>query len=182
MMLTRRKMLVVASAGITAVATGLTGHGCDGGSKSEAPKARASLPTPSSGDLIVAEPGPLPSEDRETLRRVADQLAKRWKFPALEDETLKDLLILKSERAPSYLGEYHSAADLYRAASSRHGETAALDRLLNPNLKPESREGHAHRFVIVEMLHLIVIYGGFRVLGYENYPGHTAGEPFAYRQ
>lgn len=86
------------------------------------------------------------------------------------------ILHAKSEQAPSYLAEYHSAGRITTDVRSRFGsDEKAFVYLLfaqrGESVGTDTRLGRARKFVFDELIRHVVANGGFRRFGLLNYEG-----------
>ena len=100
---------------------------------------------------------------------------RMWEGPARELGTrdwFDDTIALKTERAPSYLGEYQNAATLLRAGVGLDTIHASPVPRARP---PVTRLDHVRTYVTAELVALFVTIGGLHRFGYRAYFGYEAG-------
>lgn len=90
---------------------------------------------------------------------------------SLARATFDEIIHLKTSQMPSYLTEYRTALKQLGQRKERN-EADAMETFFNVG------EGHRRRYLLLEFTRLYLVYGGFRILGFENYRGHMGG-PFA---
>lgn len=91
----------------------------------------------------------------------------------------EEVVWLKTEPRPSYLGEYRNATTLMAAYHAALGPTAPLAALFSSPFSmreaPLTRLAHLRRYVVAELIQLHVVRGGLRGRGYHAHPGYQAG-------
>ncbi len=132
---------------------------------------------------LHAPPAKLPTETATLMTDLFMVLGHVWQLVApAEAEGRRALfqvfLQAKTEQAPSYYAEYANAAQLMAARTAKSGHSALQDLLLEPSrlaAEPHTRLAHFRRYVVQEFAEFHLIHGGFRVFGYQNFPGYMGG-------
>lgn len=113
--------------------------------------------------------GPLTEDEKQRLWRLAEATGALWSLSDLSRGDLLGFLDLKTGSAPSYLGEYRSALEVFAAACRDHPPPQAVEAILRDPGQPAA--DHARQFVIAEFIALHLASGGFRQFGLTRFRG-----------
>lgn len=152
----------------------------DGAPPDGTPPVDPNAPLPE-GMLAPEQTGMLTAVELASLWQIFEHIGKRWNsgsFCTIDSESkLAEILSLKTLQSPSYLAEYQLAHELLTGLTQQHGPEQALDQMFEfPVDAPTTTvAGHVRMYTLSELIRLQVTQGGFRVLGYLNYPGFEGG-------
>jgi hypothetical protein len=114
-------------------------------------------------------------------------IARQWDMENwvsdLRDNLISDLMLEKTETAPSYLAEYLDMAGILGDLEGKVGDREKSFEIiafgeLAPNPTATTRAGRFRKYILEEFARYIVSQGGFRKFSpIENYKGY-AGGPF----
>jgi hypothetical protein len=130
--------------------------------------------------LSPDQTGTLTEAEVAVLWALFEQIGQRWQNGSYclidSQEALAEILALKTEEVPSYYAEYRLASQVLNGVAQQEGADQTLEAVLGfPTDKPSTAGGHVRTYTLTEFLRLQVTQGGFRVLGYLNYPGFEGG-------
>lgn len=130
--------------------------------------------------LSPEEIGTLTGVEVAALWTLFEQIGRRWQNGSYclidSQEALAEILALKTQQVPSYYAEYRLASEVLNGIAQQQGADQFLEAVLGfPTDAPATVGGHVRTYTLSEFLRLQVTQGGFRVLGYLNYPGFEGG-------
>ncbi|WP_257461903.1 hypothetical protein [Archangium lipolyticum] len=103
-------------------------------------------------------------EVREALLRTARSLAEHLRFgESFQEEVVAEAIQLKCSEQPSYLGLYE-----------RYAEEVRLPAEMSARWVEELEESY-RVLVVGELAVLLLVNGGFRAFGFQNFNGYLAG-------
>ena len=137
--------------------------------------------------LIHSGPGKLADDEIESLWEVFVHIGRTWgeskDDPGYQRSQWLEFVHVKTEREPSYLGEYRNA--LRVLAELREAQQEGMwDKLFfehGAGDKPTTRLGHLRTFVVEEFIKVWLTSGGFKTYGAGNYNSYISGSRFAVR-
>jgi hypothetical protein len=125
--------------------------------------------------MLASAVGSLDDTEKAALWRFFGLLGRTWDMDVGDRASFFSLLDLKTQQAPSYLGEYRNAAARFTALERGQSPEAAVAAMLRPS-DGDTLGAHARDFVAREYIVLLLMSGGFRRFGLGKYPGFPGGQ------